>query len=83
MLSIWKIVFVLVVGCMVVYKFVEWLFVSVMLLIEIMDEVGLLGGVYNFVYGFGESVGKLLIEYLLVKVVVFVGEMIIGSYIMW
>lgn len=81
MLLIWKIVFVLVVGCMVVYKFVEVFLFMVWLLVEIVEEVGLLFGVLNIVNGFGEGVGKVFCEYLLICVIVFVGESCIGSLI--
>lgn len=48
-----KVVFVLVVGCMMVLKLSEIVFLFVFLFVEIFYEVGCLLGVFNLVNGDG------------------------------
>lgn len=61
LMSVWKIVFVLVVGNMIVFKFFEVILVIFIKFFEILESVGLLKGVVNFVMGVGDIVGNMFI----------------------
>lgn len=51
-------ILVLVVGCIIVLKFLEIVLFLGFLFVEMMDEVGFLVGVFNFVNGDGMGVGS-------------------------
>lgn len=74
-----KVVFVLVVGCMVVFKLLEVVLFNVFVLVEVIEEVGLLLGVFNFVIGYGLVVGEVLVSDLDVDMVLFMGLMCVGK----
>lgn len=77
----WKIVLVIVVGNIVVVKFLEVMFMMVYLLGEICQEVGLFVGVFNILYGYGYCLGVVFISYDDIKVIFFIGSMCIGVLI--
>ncbi len=82
MLSTWKIAPALAAGCTIVHKPAEFSPLSARLLVEIAEEAGLPGGVWNLVNGFGEDAGKALTEHPAIKAIGFVGESRTGSLIM-
>lgn len=82
MLSTWKIAPALAAGCTVVHKPAEWSPLSARLLVEIMSEAGVPGGVANLVNGIGETTGKALTEHPAMKALAFIGESGTGSLIM-
>lgn len=81
MLLVWKIVLVLVVGCMVVVKLFEFMLVLMLEFVKLFEEVGFLLGVFNVVMGFGVDIGVVLVIYLKVKKVMFIGFDVIGCMI--
>lgn len=78
MMWVWKIVFVFVVGCIVVMKFFEFIFFFVLVLCDLVKEVGILVGVINIVFGFGVIVGDVIFCYMDIDKVVFIGFVFIG-----
>lgn len=79
---LWKVVFVLVCGNIVVFKFVECMFLFVMFFGNLVKEVGFLLGVVNIILGLGYVVGKVFVEYMDVDKIVFIGSIVIGKVIM-
>lgn len=73
-----KVVLVLVVGCLMVFKLLEVVFFIGIIFVEIMYDVGVLVGVFNFVYGDGLGVGVVLSVYFDVDMVLFIGSMWVG-----
>lgn len=67
-----------VVGCMVVFKLSELLLFSVLLFVEVIVDVGVFVGVFNFVSGSGEIVGVVFVLYLEVDMVLIIGLMWVG-----
>lgn len=78
----WKMGVVFVIGCIIVLKLVEQIFLIVFYLVELIDQVGFFDGVINIVFGFGEIVGEVLINYDDVDKFVFIGFIEIGKKIM-
>lgn len=52
-----KMVFVFLIGNIIVIKFSEFMLNNVIVFVKIVDEIGFLCGVFNFVLGCGEIVG--------------------------
>lgn len=50
-------VFVFLIGNIIVIKFSEFMLNNVIVFVKIVDEIGFLCGVFNFVLGCGEIVG--------------------------
>lgn len=73
-----KVVLVFVVGCMMVVKLFEEILLSVVLFVEIFYEVGCLFGVFNFVNGDGFMVGLVILFYLDIDMVFFIGLICVG-----
>lgn len=67
-----------VVGNIVLLKFVEDIFYIVYKLMEILEEVGLLKGVVNFVFGDLKEIGDYLVDYKDMYFVIFIGLCVIG-----
>jgi 5-carboxymethyl-2-hydroxymuconic-semialdehyde dehydrogenase len=65
-----------------VLKPAEWSPLSANKLAEIMDEVGLPSGVFNVVYGYGETAGAALTSHPGVQLISFTGETETGKQIM-
>ena len=82
MLSTWKIAPALAAGCTVVHKPAEWSPLSATYLAQLALEAGVPPGVWNVVYGLGESAGKAVTEHPAIRAVAFVGESVTGSHIM-
>lgn len=78
----WKLVLVLVVGNVMVFKFFEVILLIVIKLVEIYIEVGVLVGVFNVVQGLGCEIGQWLIEYLVIEKIFFIGGVVIGKKVM-
>lgn len=78
---VWKLVLVFVVGNCVVIKLVEQIFVLILFLFDIIGDL-LFVGVVNIVNGFGIEVGVLFVQYKWICKVVFMGEIMIGCFIM-
>lgn len=76
----WKLVFVLVVGNMVVFKLLELMLFFFLKLVLLCEKVGISEGVFNLFMGDGE-VGSVLIEYKDVVKVFFIGGLVIGKCI--
>lgn len=78
---VWKFVFVFVVGCVVVLKLFEFMLLIEYVLFDIVIEVGVLVGVVNVVNGDVE-IGVVLIVYLLIDKILFMGSMVVGCKVM-
>lgn len=82
MLFLNKFGLVLLIGNIVVVKFVDMMLFMMFVLVEILIEVGFLFGVFNVVIGIGLVVGEVLVMHLFVRKVVFIGLMLIGECVM-
>lgn len=80
MVLFWIFLMVLVVGNMVVLKFFEKMLLLMEKIVELIEEVGFLSGVFNVVYGVYDVVNILLCD-LLVKGISFVGLKNVGEYV--
>lgn len=72
------IIVVLVFGNIVLLKLVSIIFVVVVKFMEVLEEVGLLVGVVNFVLGNGFEVGDYLVDYFCICFVSFMGFCDVG-----
>lgn len=79
LMLVWKIGFVLVVGCLVVVKFVEEISLLVLCFVEFVFEVGLFVGVFNIFSGGGVEVGEFIGCYMDIDMVFFIGFIVIGK----
>lgn len=77
-----KLVLVFIIGNIIVIKFSEFMFNNVIVFVEIVYQVGLLKGVFNFVFGCGEIVGQELVGNLKVVMVSMIGSVVVGEKIM-
>lgn len=77
-----KVGFVLVVGCIMVFKFVSQMLFFVLVLVELVQCVGIFVGVFNVVIGLVGDIGGELISNLLVCKLLFIGLMEIGCQLM-
>ncbi len=82
MLSSWRIAPALAAGNTVVLKPAEWSPLSANLLAHLIAEIGLPPGVFNVVYGFGETCGAPLAAHAGVNLISFTGETTTGKKIM-
>lgn len=82
MLSTWKIAPALTTGNTAVLKPAEWTPLTANKLAEIAAEAGLPDGVFNVVYGFGETAGASLVAHPDVRLISFTGETTTGTIIM-
>lgn len=80
MMVVWKFVLVLVVGNCVVFKLLEIILLIVLKLVELVKDIFLVG-VINILFGRGKMVGDLLIGYFKVWMVLLMGFIVIGEYI--
>lgn len=78
MLETWKIAPALATGNTVVLKPAEWTPLTAHKLTEIMQEAGVPEGVFNVVYGFGETAGEPLVKHPDVRLISFTGETTTG-----
>lgn len=69
----WKFGLVLVIGNLVIFKFFEKLLLIVICIVQLVVEVGILKGVFNVLLGYGYMVGKVLVLYMDVDILVFIG----------
>lgn len=81
LMVIWKIVLVLVCGCIVVFKLVDEILLIVLCFGQLCLEVGILLGVVNIVIGMGVEVGVVLVVYLGIDKLVFIGLILVGKLI--
>lgn len=81
LLTTWKIAPALAAGCTVVIKPSEFTSVSTLEFAKLFEEAGFPPGVINVVAGFGNDVGKSLVEHPLVKKVSFTGSDATGKLI--
>lgn len=65
-----------------VLKLLEFILYVVMILVEIIDEVGVLKGVFNFVNGMGSIIGDGISFYFDIDFVLFIGLGVVGEKIM-
>jgi 5-carboxymethyl-2-hydroxymuconic-semialdehyde dehydrogenase len=82
MLETWKVAPCIATGNTCVLKPAEWSPLSANKLAEIMEEVGLPHGVFNIVYGLGETAGAALTSHPGVQLISFTGETSTGKLIM-
>lgn len=75
------VVVVIVIGNMIFLKLVDVVFVVVVKFVEVMEEVGLLNGVFNYISGDGVEIGDFLVEYLKIWFVLFIGFCVVGCWI--
>jgi 5-carboxymethyl-2-hydroxymuconic-semialdehyde dehydrogenase len=81
MLSTWRIAPALAAGNTIVLKPAEWSPLTATLLAAVLEEAGLLTGVFNVVHGFGETAGAPLSAHPDVQLICFTGETTTGSTI--
>ena len=77
----WKLFPALIAGCTVVFKPAEDTPLSALRLVQMFEEVGLPGGVLNFVTGFGEEAGAALVAHDGIRCVSFTGSLEVGRQI--
>lgn len=78
-----KVVLVLVVGCMVVIKFVEYMLFLVLVLVVLVEKVGFLFGVFNvIIVSEVVLIGKELIINFIVKKIFFIGLIWVGKILL-
>lgn len=73
---------VLVIGCLLVMKLSEIILLIIICVFELMEEVGFFKGIINLVFGVGLEVGDVMLGYEEVDLVLFIGGIEIGKYIM-
>lgn len=82
MMLFWKIVVCLVVGNIVVIKFVQVILFIVLKFVELILKVGIFKGVVNVFLGFGFLIGQRFLDYFDVRKIGFIGFIEVGKYIM-
>lgn len=78
MILVCKVGVVLVVGCMVILKLVEEIFVMGLVFVYVLVDVGFLVGVFNVVFGVFEWVLEYFIYFFCIRKVIFMGLMMVG-----
>lgn len=70
---------VLVVGCLIVIKFLEIMLLMMLCVVELVSEVGIFDGVFNVVIGLGVVCGVVLMLYFYVVKISFIGLIVMGK----
>jgi 5-carboxymethyl-2-hydroxymuconic-semialdehyde dehydrogenase len=81
MLSTWRIAPALAAGNTVVLKPAEWSPLTATLLASVLQDAGVLAGVFNVLHGFGEAAGAALSRHPGVDLICFTGETTTGQTI--
>lgn len=79
MIGMWKVMLVLVVGCLIVIKFSEITLLTMLRVAELVSEVGIFDGVFNVVIGLGVVCGAVLTLYFYVAKISFIGLIATGK----
>lgn len=79
MIGMWKVMLVLVVGCLIVIKFLEIMLLMMLCVVELVSEVGIFDGVFNVVIGLGVVCGVVLMLYFYVVKISFIGLIVMGK----
>lgn len=79
MIGMWKVMLVLVVGCLIVIKFLEITLLMMLCVVELVSEVGIFDGVFNVVIGLGVVCGVVLTLYFYVVKISFIGLIVMGK----
>lgn len=76
-LVVYKIVLVIVVGCLFVFKFVSWILIGVILIGEILVEMNFFKGVFLILFSCWDGVDLLMMDEWL-KLLSFIGLLVVG-----